>query len=57
MKKYVYPWSAVIVGVFMAIINGANQPIVGIVFSKFMTYLGVPFEYMYVFNEETVFPN
>ena len=57
MKKYVYPWSAVIVGVFMAIINGANQPIVGIVFSKFMTYLGVPFEYMYVFNEETAFPN
>ena len=52
LKKYVTPWSAVFIGIFMACINGCQSPCIGIVFSKFMTYLGVPFEYLWAFNQE-----
>ena len=56
LKKYVNPWGAVFLGIFMACLNGCQSPCIGIVFSKFMTYLGVPFEFLWAFNDEKRLP-
>ena len=52
MRKYVDPWSAVVLGVVMSFLNGCTSPIVGILFSEFITFLGVPFQFMFIVNDE-----
>ena len=36
----------------MSFMNGCTSPCVGIIFSQFITFLGVPFKYMYILNDE-----